>query len=100
MNSYDRGDTTRLSLNPKDDAGADADPATVRLLIRKPYTDPIVHTYPGGDGAIQRDSVGHYHADVPLDAPGVWRVRWETTGNPQLSESDLLYVRSDSFVGV
>lgn len=98
--TYDRGDTFRISFEAHNNAGALADPSTVRLLIRKPRQAPEVHTWPGGDGVIVHDGAGLFHADRLPDVSGLWRYRWETTGDPTVSEPGELFVRYDSFVGV
>lgn len=79
-NLYDVGDGPYLygRFISKID-GTDADPSTVRLVYKKPDATIVTLTY-GVDGALIKDSTGHYHAQVTLDQAGRWQYRYEGTG--------------------
>jgi hypothetical protein len=80
--SYERGDTTRISLEVRDHAGAAATPSTLQLTIRKP--DATQTTYTAPNAAIVEDALGVYHSDVALTQEGVWAYQWATTGPDQV----------------
>lgn len=85
MADYNPGDVARVTTVPpfKNAAGAAADPTTVRLLWRRRGHPPTIMAYPGD---IIRDSVGTYHADIPIAKTGKHYVRWEGTGAVATSE--------------
>lgn len=81
---YDLGDVAHLTMTLRDDAGAFTD-ADVTLTVRRPDG---TETTP----APVRDSVGKYHANIALDATGIWRWLWSSTGAVQTSEPGALVV--------
>jgi hypothetical protein len=76
------GDLVSVSTTPgfKDKNGSLVDPTTVRLRWRVFSSDEeTVWTY-GTDAQVIRDSVGLYHADIPVTKVGVHTFRWEGEG--------------------
>lgn len=69
------GETARISLVLTDLAGVAVDPGVLRLK----YKDPAgaLTTWLVAAGQVVKDSVGNYHADLPLPTAGAWRYRWE-----------------------
>ncbi len=80
--SYQAGDTYPATVTVRDVAGALTDPDTLALNVRDPTG--TVLTYDLEDSIIVRDSEGEYHADVPLDAAGMWIISWQTTDEEQV----------------
>lgn len=91
-NPFFRGEAARLSLAIADLSGNAADPGTLVLKIKTPSGSVTPYTF-GSDAELVRDSLGNYHADIPLDASGQWAYRWElTTPNAGAAEG-VLHVR-------
>lgn len=87
MGPYDVGDIARVSVLITDADGNPSDPASVTVTITKPDSTSIA-------GAVAKDSIGAYHADVPLDQVGLWSYLWTGTGaGPNISEYGTLDVR-------
>lgn len=76
--AYIPGEIARISLRVTDLAGAAADPGTLTLKIKPPAGALVTYLY-GVAAEIVRDSMGSFHADIPLTASGQWMYRWETT---------------------
>jgi hypothetical protein len=81
--SYIVGQTIRLTATftgqalPDGSPGPLIDPTTITLRFEHQTQSPaIVYTYPA---TIVRDSLGIYHQDITILAPGVWIERWEGT---------------------
>ncbi len=55
------------------------DPTTITIRFIDPAGTATAWLF-GTDSEVIRDSVGNYHADIPVSLPGVWRYRWEGTG--------------------
>lgn len=55
------------------------DPSTVTLKYIAPDGTVVSWVYQT-DSEVVRDSVGNFHADIPVAAPGTWRTRWEGMG--------------------
>lgn len=72
------------------------DPATVRFRWKTPADVETTWIY-GTDPELTKDSVGLYTAAVDLNAPGVWRFRWETGGTHQGADEFALTVEASSF---
>lgn len=81
--SYQAGDTYPAQVTVRNDAGALVDPPTLALKVRDPTTTVTTYVY-GTDAIIVRDSIGLFHADVPLDAAGMWVIAWPTTDESQV----------------
>ncbi len=87
--TYTPGQVARLTLAVADLAGAASDPGAVQLKIKAPDATLVVYTY-GVDSELVRDSLGKFHADIPLPAAGQWAYRWElTTPNAGAAEGTL-----------
>lgn len=91
--TYDVGDMVRLGAAFTDPAngGAPIDPTAVTLVTRDPAGEETSTSY--GAGAIIRDSVGTYHADVSADLAGTWQYRWYSTGAGQAAAQGYFVVR-------
>ena len=76
--AYIPGEVARISAHVADIAGAAVDPGGVKLLVKPPSGPTVTYTY-GIDAIVVRDSLGNYHADLPLTSSGVWAYRWELT---------------------
>lgn len=82
MSAINPGDVVRVSTTPgfKNAVGALVDPTAVRLVWRV-FSDGARTTWVyGTDPQIARDSVGLYHADIPITLAGTYYFRWEGTG--------------------
>jgi hypothetical protein len=81
MSDINPGDIVRVSTAPgfKDLAGTLADPTTVKLLWRRHGESTTTWVYLT-DSQVVKDSVGLYHADIPVVEPGLHYFRWEGTG--------------------
>ena len=75
------GDVVRVSTSPgfKNAAGSLGDPTTVRLVWRRHGDVATTWTF-GVGGQIVKDSVGLYHADIPVVGHGLHYFRWEGVG--------------------
>lgn len=62
----------------KNAAGVLTDPTTVTLLWRRHGETDTTWTVTAGQ--IVKDSVGVYHADIPVTEPGLHYFRWVGTG--------------------
>ena len=75
--NYLIGETARISVSISDVVNVAADPGALRLKVKAPSGTVTTYIY-GTSGELVQDSVGHYHADILLDAAGNWAWRWET----------------------
>ena len=73
--NYHSGQTAVLSIVFLDAKGVPLDPATVSLAVAPPYTAPPAMS-------VVKDSVGHYHSDLSVPSPGIWKYQWSWTGAP------------------
>ena len=96
MNSYDFGDTVRLSVAFLNHAGIPADPTGVTVAMKYAVgTAPVTYTY-GVGAQVVRDATGAYHCDVELAYAGLLYYRWEGTGAVEaVSEGQLLAKQSN-----
>ncbi len=67
------GEVARIRVRALDIDGQTADPGAIALKVKAPAG--IVTTY--GAPEVVRDAAGIYHADIPLNASGIWAYRWE-----------------------
>lgn len=74
---YIIGETGRISVSITDLLNVAADPGALRLKVKAPSGTVTTYVY-GASGELVKDSVGHYHADILLDAAGIWAWRWES----------------------
>lgn len=85
MNKYTSGDLVRCLAAFATTAGVAIDPTAVKFAYRNPAGITTVLTYPT-DAALVKDSVGNYHVDVNINAAGVWRYRFYSTGTGQAAD--------------
>lgn len=103
------GDVVRVRTNDpniagsgfKNVAGALADPTTVTLRWRVVGGVETTWTWTSGTPGpnIVRDSVGVFHADIPVVAAGLHYFRWRGFGGVDAAEEGTFSVQS-SFAGV
>lgn len=74
------------------ETGALVDPTVLMLTVLQSDGTSAEYTYNSGDNVIVRDSVGNYHADIPLAVVGVWRYTWDGTGTGAFSKGGDFYV--------
>lgn len=80
------GDLQRIeATNITNAAGAVTDPTTLTLKVKYPDGTSDTYTF-GVDVIIVKDSVGNYHADVPIDQAGRWAYSWTGTGAATFAE--------------
>ena len=92
--AYIPGEVARISAHVADITGVAADPGGVRLLVKAGNAVAVAYIY-GVDAIIVRDSVGEYHADLPITSAGRWAYRWELTApNAGAAEGTLSVDRS------
>lgn len=70
------GEVARLDLAATDLAGAAVDPGALLLKVKAPGGAVATYSY-GADAELVRDSLGHYHAAIPLPVAGQWAYRWD-----------------------
>ncbi len=89
MSSINPGDVVRVSTDPGfslDDEGSTAtDPAVVTLTWYVRGEPPTVWAYPD-DAAIEKDDIGVYHADLPIERVGEYHYRWAGAGTVDAAE--------------
>ena len=91
------GETVRLSVSvTAADGETLADPDVLRLKTLRMGDVVQVYLY-GTDAMIVRDSIGQFHADIPLPLSGDWYYRWETSGPITGVAEGALKVRSTRF---
>jgi len=82
--------TKRISCVFQDEDQVDADPTTVSLVVMEPNGTVTIYTYAGTD--ITKDSTGHYHYDLFLDAALTWDWRFIGTGTVAQVDQGSIYV--------
>ncbi len=73
--SYQAGDTYPATVTVRDAAGTLVDPVTLTLRVRDHEGEVTTYEW-GTDDIVVRDSLGLFHADVPLTAAGMWALDW------------------------
>ena len=97
MNTYVKGNIIRVAGLFTDDSGAVLDPTVIKCLVLAPGAVlPTVYQY-GVDAEMARDSAGRYHADIDADTEGVWRYRWQSTGNGQAANESAFEIAVSPF---
>lgn len=81
--SYSVGDTYPFSLTIRDVDGNLADPESLIVSVREPDATVSEYVY-GTDAIVVRDSIGDYHADIPLTAAGMWVIAAATTNEDEI----------------
>lgn len=97
MNTYIKGSLVRVSGTFTGENGAVLDPATVAVKVLKPGAlAPVVKTF-GADTEVVKTATGQYHMDVDADTEGVWRYRWQSSGNGQAANEGMFEVAASLF---
>ena len=93
MSDINPGDIVRVATTPgfTDAAGTLTDPTTVRLRWRVAGGAATTWVF-GTDAHVVKDSVGLYHADISVVAPGLHYFRWEGTGAVTAAEESTFNV--------
>jgi hypothetical protein len=93
MSDINPGDIVRVSTTPgfTNAAGALADPTTVSLKWRVAGGTTTTWVYLT-DSQIVRDSVGLFHADIPVVSAGLHYFRWIGTGAVTAAEESTFSV--------
>lgn len=78
---FNLDDEVRVTGVFKDDAGAEADPSTVKFKFRPPGSATVTTYVYGTDVQLVKDSTGNYHVDIDANVPGTWKWRWISTGS-------------------
>lgn len=86
------GDVRRVSVVFTNAGSAVADPTTIKLHVRKPFSAQATSYTYGVGGTIVKDSTGNYHADLSLDTAGTWYYEWEGTGAVEVAEEGSFFV--------
>lgn len=94
--TYDRGDSVRITAEFRSLSGTLTDPTTVVFKLRSPR-GAVTRLEYGVDTALVRESVGRYYSDVDLNLPGTWCYRWEGTGTLQAAEEGTIVVEQSNF---
>lgn len=71
------GQVVRIDAEIRGENGLLADPGSLALKVRIGAGAITAYAY-GVAAELVRDSVGMFHADLPLSAPGEMYYRWET----------------------
>ena len=96
MNSYDIGDTIRLSAEfVAASPAVSTDPTTVTLKVEDPTGTESTFTYAGGH--LTKSSTGNYHYDYVPTKAGRHTYRFIGTGALQTAEETPFYVRRSRF---
>lgn len=93
MNTYDIGDTVRVSCTFEVD-GVATNPTTVTVKIKAPLGAVTTKVY-GTDAEVQRPSTGRFYIDVDATETGTYRYRWVGTGTAKGAEAGAFYVRKN-----
>lgn len=92
--SYPIKNQIRCSATFYDSSGIEADPTTIRALIRKPDNNRVSYVY-GTDIELIKDATGKYHFLLYLSQFGKWSYRFEGTGDViAAAESDINALKS------
>lgn len=92
MNSYDIGDTARLTFSFFDETGSPVDPDAFDVRLKPAGQTRTITTYP--DESITRRAQGVYTYDWDLTIPGIGEYGTKATGNGKTAGDSRLFVRS------
>lgn len=90
------GDIVVISALFETAAGADIDPTAVFCKVRDPSGNVSTLQY-GVDGALVKDSIGNYHADIDADEAGTWYYRFYSTGTGKAADESSFEVSASQF---
>ena len=79
INTYDVGDTARVTGLFYDSSSTLADPGTLTFTFMDEEGNTTTYTY-GTDAELVKSTTGTFYVDVVFDAHGMWFYRWEATG--------------------
>jgi hypothetical protein len=96
MNTYDKGDRTRLEVQFRDPDGVATDPTTISVTVKVPGSAPKTYSYNLSPAVVVRSGAGLYHLDIDLLVPGTWRWKWYAGGSLVTAEESALFVRRSS----
>ena len=88
--TFQVGETPRLSVVVTNQAGAEADPAAIKININKPDGTVVV-----SDGSLEKSATGNYYYDytLPVGVYGTYRYNITATG-----AEDRITIVKDSFL--
>lgn len=95
INVWHEGDKVRCVGVIEDAAGTDTDPSVVKFTYRTPSGVVTTLTH-GVEAALEKDSPGNYHVDIPADEPGIYSYRFYSTGSGQAASRGQFRVRKTS----
>jgi hypothetical protein len=81
VNSYDVGQGVVCEATFRNLAAALADPTTVTFKFETPAGAETTYVYLT-DAQLVRDSLGLFHVNLTASAHGIWKWRWQSTGDP------------------
>lgn len=90
MSSYTVGSTLRATFTFRTADGTAGDPSTVRLRYRQPEGGVREFLY-AADAEVVKSATGVYYLDIPLTAPGTWRVGAKGTGPVETNSPDFTF---------
>ena len=89
MDSYQLGNTVRVSVTFKDSADAEFDPTPVKLVVTDPDGEEFLASIYVTDPEIVKDDTGDYHADIVPNLVSKngrdWQYRWYSDGTTKVS---------------
>lgn len=88
-NSYDIGDTVRVTATFTDTGGTLVDPAKVTFLVGSPT---VTSTETSTGSNVINPSSGVYYLDVVIDTAGAWNYRVLSTGVVDTAADDYFRV--------
>jgi len=94
MDQYDKGSVVHLFWEIRNYSDSLVDPSSQTLK----YIDPTSTQTNIASSSISRDGTGSYHYDLPVNIPGMWWVRVETSGTNQGVAEYRFEVRATRFV--
>jgi hypothetical protein len=81
--SYEAGDTYYATLTVRDIDDELVDPTTLALRVRDHEGEVTAYEWQTDD-IVVRDSIGEFHADVPLTAAGMWAIDWTVSDESEV----------------
>jgi hypothetical protein len=90
MASYDKGDIVRCHATFYDETDTLVDPDIVTFKVKRPGGGTFVET-------AERSSTGLYTAEVAPTTEGVWKYRFEGTGDAAGAAEGSFYVKPGAF---
>lgn len=91
MNTYEMGTLVRVTCTFRDIDGEPANPTAVTADVLLPGATAST------PASLSSGSTGVYHADIPTEEPGIYRVRFEGTGSVVVAAEHAFTVRRSAF---